>query len=54
VQFTYLRLDKDEINEDHDEIMLDVFVREPLAARTLRKTHSFAQGSVIGATVCAV
>ena len=54
MQFTYLRLDKDEINEDHDEIMFDVFVREPLATRTLRQTHPFTQGTIIGAAVCAV
>lgn len=54
MQFTYLRLDKNEINEDHNEIVLDVFVREPLAARTLRQTHTFTQGTVISATICTV
>lgn len=31
--------------------MLDIFVREPLAARTLRQSHAFAEGAVIGFAV---
>jgi hypothetical protein len=38
----YLRLDQHQIDEQDDEIMLDVFVRESLTARTLRETHALA------------
>jgi hypothetical protein len=34
--YTYLRFDQDQINEQHHEIMLDVFVCELLASRALR------------------
>jgi hypothetical protein len=32
----YLRLDKHEVDKDHDKVVLDIFVGESLAARTLR------------------
>jgi hypothetical protein len=34
--------------------MLDIFVGESLAARTLRQAHAFAQRSIIGTAVGAV
>jgi hypothetical protein len=45
---TYLRLDQDQINEQHHKVMLDIFVCEALAARALRQAHALAQGTVIG------
>jgi hypothetical protein len=34
-QITHLRLNQDQINEKHDEVMLDIFVGEAFASRTL-------------------
>lgn len=44
---TYLRLDQDQINEQHDKVMLDVLVREALATRALRQAHALAKGVVV-------
>lgn len=51
---SYLRFDKHEVDKDHDKVILDIFVGEPLAARTLRQSDAFALGAVIGTTVGAV
>lgn len=46
--FTYLRLNQNQINKKDHEIMLDIFIREALAARTLREAYAFAEGLVVG------
>lgn len=46
-QYTHLRLDQYQVNEEHHEVMLDVFVREQLAARALREAHALAQRPVV-------
>lgn len=51
---TYLWLDQDQIDEQHDEIMLDVFVGEAFAAWTLCEAYTFAESLVIGFAVCGV
>ena len=38
----YLWLDEDQINEEHNKVMLYIFVGEALASRTLREPHTFA------------
>ena len=48
---THLRLNQDEINEQDHKVVLDIFVREPLATRTLRQTHTLAQRAVVGLAV---
>lgn len=53
-RLTYLWLDEHKVDEDHDKVILDVFVGEALAARTLGQSHAFALGAVIGATVRAI
>jgi len=50
----HLRLDQDQVNEQHDEVMLDVFVGEALAARALGEPDAFAQRPVIRLAVCRV
>jgi hypothetical protein len=50
----YLRFDQNQINEQHHEIMLDIFVGEAFAARTLRQPHSLSQGFIIGFAVCRI
>lgn len=50
----YLRFDEHQIDEDHDKVIFDVFVGKALAARTLRQSHAFALGSIIGATIRAI
>jgi hypothetical protein len=45
---SYLRLYKHQINKQNHIIMLNIFVGEPLAARTLRQTHPFAERAIIG------
>ncbi len=47
----YLRLDQHQVDEQDDEIVLDVFVREALAARALREAHALAQRAVVGFAV---
>lgn len=51
---TDLRLDQHQIDEEHHEVVLDVFVREALAARTLRQPHAFAETAVVGFAVFVV
>lgn len=51
---SYLRLDEHEVDKDHDKVVLDIFVGEALAARTLRQSDTFALGAIIGTTVGAV
>ena len=51
---TYLWLDQHQIDEQHDEIMLDIFVGEALAAWTLCETHTFAESLVVGFAVCGI
>jgi hypothetical protein len=50
----YLWFDEDEVDEDHDEVVFDVFVGEALAARTLRQSHTFTLGAIISTTVGAI
>jgi hypothetical protein len=50
----YLRLYEHEVDKDYDKVVLDIFVGESLAARTLRQPDAFALGAVIGTTVGAV
>jgi hypothetical protein len=47
----YLRLDQHQIDKKYDIVMLDVFVGEPLAARTLRQADPFAKGEVISLAI---
>jgi len=51
---TNLRLDQHQIDKQHHKIMLDIFVREALAARTLRQPHAFAETAVVGFAVFVV
>lgn len=51
---SYLWFDQDQVDEDHDKVIFDVFVGEALAARALRQSHAFALGSVIGTTIRAI
>jgi hypothetical protein len=44
---THLRLDQHEVDEQHHEIMLDVFIRELVAPRALRQPHAFAERPVV-------
>jgi hypothetical protein len=39
---TYLWLDQYQIDEQHDKIMLNIFVGKALASRTLCEPHTFA------------
>jgi hypothetical protein len=51
---TYLRLYKNQINEQNHKIMLDVFVGEAFASWTLRETDAFSQRLVVGFAVSGV
>lgn len=42
-----LGLDQNEIYEQYDKVMLNVFVGEAFAAWTLCQSHAFAKGSII-------
>jgi hypothetical protein len=42
-----LRFYEHQVDKQHHEIMLHVFVREPFAARALRQSHSAAQRPVV-------
>ena len=48
---SYLGLDQHQIDEQNDHIMLDIFVGEALAPRTLRQSHTLAQRFVVGFAV---
>ena len=48
---TYLRLDQNQIDEQHDHVMLDILVGEALAPRALRQSHAFAQSTIVGFAV---
>lgn len=45
---SYLRFDQNEIDKEHYEIMLDIFIGEPLTARALCQTYTFSERTVIG------
>jgi hypothetical protein len=47
----YLWFDQDQIDEEDDEVMLDIFVGEALAAGALGQAHAFAEGLVVGFAV---
>lgn len=47
----YLRLDQDQIDEEHYEVVLHVFICEALASWTLRQAHALAQRAVVGFAV---
>lgn len=47
----HLGFDQDQIDEEDDEVMLDIFVGESFAARTLGQTHSFSKRAVISLAV---
>ena len=51
---SYLRFDKNQVDELHDEIMFNIFVREALAPRALRKSNAFAESSVVGFAISRV
>ena len=51
---SYLWLDQNQINEQHNKVMLDVLVGELLAARTLCQAYTFAQRAVVGFRVFGV
>ena len=51
---SYLRFYQDKVNKEHDEVIFDIFVGEVLAAGTLRQTHAFAQGAIVGTAISAV
>jgi hypothetical protein len=51
---TYLGLDQDKINEEHNEIMLDVFIGKSLAMGALGQANSFAKCRVIGFAVLGI
>lgn len=44
----HLRLDQDEIDEQDDKVVLDVFVGKFLAVGALREADAFAEGAVVG------
>lgn len=44
-------LDQHQIDEKHDEVMLDIFVGEAFAAWALCETHAFAESLVVGFAV---
>lgn len=48
---TYLRLDQDEVNEQYNQVMLDIFVREAFTSRALRQTDALSKRLVIGLAV---
>ena len=48
---THLRLDQHKIDEQNDEIVLDIFIREPLASWALCQSHAFSKSLVIGFAV---
>lgn len=48
---THLRLDQNQIDKQHNKIVLDILVGEPLAVRALGQADPFAQGAVIGLAV---
>ena len=50
----HLRFDQDQINEEDDEIMLDIFVGESFAARTLGQTHSLSKRAVVSLAISCV
>ena len=47
----YLRLDQHQVNEQHYEVMLDVFVGEALAAWALSQADALSKRTVIGFAV---
>jgi hypothetical protein len=49
-----LRLDQDQVDEEDDKVMFDVFVGEAVALRTLGQAHALAQGAVVGLAVLGV
>lgn len=50
----YLRLDQDQINEKNNIVMLNIFVGEALAIRTLCQSYTLAERSIIGLAVSCV
>lgn len=48
---TYLWLNQDEVNKEHDKVMLDVFVGEPLAPRALRQSHTLSKSAIVSFAV---
>ena len=46
-----MRLDQDKIDEEDDEVMLDILVREAFAPWTLGQPHAFSECLVIGFAV---
>jgi len=50
----YLWLNQDKVNEEHDKVMLDIFVGESLASRTLRQSHAFTKRTVVGLAIGSV
>ena len=50
----HLRLDEDHVDEQHHEVVLDVFIREALASWALREADAATEGSVVRAGVLGV
>ena len=46
-QRAYLRLNQHEIDEQHDKVVLDIFVGELVALRALRQPYAFAERPVV-------
>jgi len=46
-----LWLDQNQINKEHDKVMLDVLVGEAFASRTLRESDPLSESTVIGFAV---
>lgn len=48
---TYLRFDEDEVDEEHNEVMLDVLVSKFLAVLTLCESHALAECTIVSSAV---
>jgi hypothetical protein len=51
---SHLRFDQHQIDEQHNVIMLDIFVGETFALWALSQPDAFAETSIIGFAVCCV
>lgn len=51
---SYLWFDQDQIDEQDNKIMLDIFVCKTLASRALCQADALSQSTIIGLTVCRV
>lgn len=51
---TYLRLDQDQVYEQHHEVVLDILVGKLLTARALCQADAFSQRAIVGFRVLGV